>query len=262
MQRLCFLVIAFSICSPSLAQSLPPASDPRAVSLAVQAALALTGGRAVNDATLSGTAIKTTGSDYQTGTVTLTSRGFGQSRMDLTFPGGNRSDIRNDAVVPQGEWIDASGTAHPYALHNCWNDANWFFPALSLLGQTANSSVVLSYIGPEVHDGLSVQHISAYKYLQSPDPSQTALIERLSATDFYLDPSSGLPLAIVFTWHFDDDFNVNIPVEIRFANYQTTNGAAVPLRIQQLMNGSLLLDLTVTNVSLNTGLSPSDFNLQ
>jgi hypothetical protein len=80
--------------------------------------------------------------------------------------------------------------------------------------------------------------------------------------DFYLDSSSFLPLAIAFTVHPDDNINTNILMEIRFDNYQLTSGVRVPFHIQRFFNGNLVLDETLTSVSINTGLSSSLFAVQ
>jgi len=56
--------------------------------------------------------------------------------------------------------------------------------------------------------------------------------------------------------------NVSIASEILFTNYQNVSGVQVPFHFQQLFSGSVILDVTVTNVSLNAGLLDSSFTLQ
>ena len=57
------------------------------------------------------------------------------------------------------------------------------------------------------------------------------------------------------------DANTNIPVEIQFGNFQSISGGLVPFRIQKYLQGSLTLDLVVTNVSINSGVPSSVFTL-
>jgi len=52
---------------------------------------------------------------------------------------------------------------------------------------------------------------------------------------------------------------VEIPVEVRFADYRSVNGIDVPFHIQRLQNGSLMMDIAVTGASFNTGLSEDTF---
>ena len=141
------------------------------------------------------------------------------------------------------------------ALHNCMTDAAWFFPALSSLMLTGNPAVLFTYVGQETQNGLAVQHIRVSR------PASAPLFTHLSMMDFYLDASSLLPLSVSFALHPDNDAAQDIRTEIRFANYQTVRGIRVPFRIQKLVQGSLFLDLTVTSVAVNTGLTDSDFTV-
>jgi hypothetical protein len=50
--------------------------------------------------------------------------------------------------------------------------------------------------------------------------------------------------------------------QILFSNYQNVNGVQVPYHIQELFNGSLLLDFTASAATINTGLSDSLFAIQ
>ena len=84
----------------------------------------------------------------------------------------------------------------------------------------------------------------------------------LSATDLYLDSASLLPLAIRFNVHPDDDFGLDIPVEVDFSNYQAINGVQVPLHIQKFLQGTLVMDINLTSATFNSGLSDSQFQVQ
>jgi hypothetical protein len=145
-------------------------------------------------------------------------------------------------------------------MHNSWTNASWFFPALSDLS-AANPGIVLSYVGLESRLGISVQHLQSHRF-SIPELNLTTppLIQQLSSMDFYLDATSLLPIAVAFKVHPDDNANVDIPVEIRFSNYQTVTGAQVPMHIQKYLNGGIALDLVITSVSLNAGLLDSIFS--
>lgn len=242
----------------------PPPSDPQALALAAKAIAALTGGTPVQDATLTGKVTWVVGPTLQTGTATSYAKGTAESRIDMVLTGGNRSEIRNSSTgTPQGAWLDASGNSNAYAYQNCWTDANWFLPQLSsLLAVASDPSVVLTYIGQETRNKLSVLHIQSYRYVYSTATNATAFNQQISTMDYYLDPTSLLPIAIVFNAHPDDDASTNIPVEVDFANYQAVNGVQVPFHIQKLWQGDLLLDFTVANAALNTGLNDSLFTIQ
>ncbi len=238
----------------SLGQTIP-VSDPQALSLAQKSMAALTGGAALVDVKLQGNVISILGADYETGSGTFQAKGTGESRVDLSLNKGTRSDVRKVTNGdPVGIWKRNSETSQAYAYHNCWTDAAWFLPALSALAQTANPNFIFSYLGQQQHGSINMEHLRVYQLGLGPFP-------QLGTIDFYLDAVSLLPAAVAFKVHPDNGLLTDIPVEVNFANYRPINSIQVPFRFQRMFNGSVVLDVTVTNAVLNIGLSDSIFNL-
>jgi hypothetical protein len=249
MNRATALLLAFGLLAvPNISQA---QSDPQAITFATQSIAALTGGTSVADVTLTGNATRTVGSDVGTGPATLYAKGQYESRLDLNLSTGNRSEIRNSSNSPQGEWIAPDGTPYPYSPFNCFTDAGWFFPVFSSLASANDQNQTLTYIGVETLNGASVQHLHSVWNR-----------EQLTAMDFYLDATTLLPVAVNFNAHPDNDQNTNISVQILFSSYQNVNGVQVPNHIQELFNGSLLLDFTASAATINSGLSDSLFAIQ
>ena len=261
MYRLIGVVLLCQLATYALAQTVSPplaTSDPTAISLAQKSVAALTGGAAVSDVTLNANVISIVGSNNETGTGTFRAKGNAESRVDLSSSGGTRSSVRSASNgLPTGSWTNDEGSSPvSYAQHNCWTDASWFFPALSSLALTADQNVVFKYIGQELHRGVNTQHIQVFHVSTSFLP-----VQRLSSMDFYIDPLSFLPLAIVFNVHPDENMYVDLSNEVLFANYQPVSGIQIPFHFQQMFSGSLIVDVTITNVSINTGLLDTSFQL-
>lgn len=232
-------------------------SDALAVTLAQKSVVALTGGAPITDVTLNANVISVLGSENNVGTGTFKAKGNRETRVDLALAGGTRSDVRNIAAgFSGGAWETDGNAPKPYAIHNCWIDAPWFFPAFSALSQTTNSNYVFKYVGQEQHGTVNTQHIQVFQVNSDFPPAP-----QLSAMDFYLDPASFLPLALTFKTHPDTDMNIDISNAVNFANYQNVAGIQVPFHIQHMLNGSVILDITVTNAAVNTGLLDSLFTL-
>lgn len=292
------LLLLLLLCSASASAQQPastatvPGSDPQAVALVQRALAALTGGTPVADVTLTGTARRIAGSDDETGTATLEASSPGDSRVELGFASGNRSEVRNHSALPLpgslppglpasatqtpqpvGEWIGPDGASHAMANHNIMTAASWFFPALALKEIVTSQNYVLSYIGPETHNGAAVLHVSAYEQfpqsvqststsLASPGPPIAQVIQRLTRMDFYFDPTSFLPVALDFDQHPDNNTLIDLLIEIRFSGYQAMNGVAVPTHVEKYLNNTLGLDLQFNNATFNSGLSAASFQLQ
>jgi len=206
----------------------------------------------ITDVLLTGTASWTMGSDNETGQVTLKARAAGQSRVDLVLGTVSRSEIRiNDPLTPQFETL-AGGQWTTRAVHNGWVDANWFFPALSALVVGPQNGFALGSIS-------DVSHVFSQFQIANQKSAITSQIQGLSTVLCDLDPSTRLPLAVHFSAHPDDNLLANIPVDVQYSDYRVVNGVQVPFRIQRYFNGTLQLDITISAVTINPGLTNSDF---
>jgi hypothetical protein len=232
------------------------ARDPKALTLIASSLNALSGSVSVNDATLQATAAYVAGSDQESGGAILIGHVNQESIVQLSLSGGTRQEIRNG---PAGAWSGPDATVHSMAIHNCWTDASWFFPTLTLEAISADPQVSVAYLGPDTSKGATMLHLQAARLLPGQSASATTLIQTLSSMDIYFDPQSFLPLVLDFNTHPDTDANTNLPVEIQCGNFQNAKGALVPFHIQKFVQRTLLLDLTVSNVLVNSGVPASQF---
>lgn len=219
---------------------------------AMQAMATLTGGLPVNSVTESGTVTRTLGSDEEQGTITLRSSGIMASRVDIATSVGTRSEIRTwSASWPDGAWIDLQGQRHPMSLHNCWTDAVWFFPALSLLADYADPNLVFTDLGQEQYDGGSVEHIQVYRTASGLSQEELKRLAHLSTVDYYLASQNALPVAMTFSTHADGDLNVDISVVITFSGYQGVSGILVPFQVIKSRNGTTMLQISISSATPN-----------
>jgi len=232
--------------------------DPQALSLIASSLKAITGGVTVNDVILQANASYVAGSDQETGTATLTALGNQESLVQLGLSEGPREELRNG---PEGVWSGPDGTVHWMATHNCWIDADWFYPALTLEALQTDPTLGVVYVGPVTWNGVPAVALQFFHIIPGQTTAMTAEIQNLSNLYLYLDPKSFLPLALDFNTHLPSDLNGNIPVEIQFTNYQSIGGVLVPFGIQKFLQGSLNLTLTLTQATINTAIPPSTFAL-
>ncbi len=258
-----FLCSALLILIPRnvLGQTAPvPVRDPNAATLASQTLHAMAGGTAISDITMVGSATYIAGSDQETVSIVLMGLGTTSSSVKLNLASGPVTEVRNYSTAARSAaWIDQDGTAHPIALHNCWTEAVWFFPALGVLTQMNDPQLSFAYVGAETHYGVPVQHVRTYRVMTTQGPDVIETIQKLSTVDVYLDPSSLLPEFVTFSTHPDDNFNIAIPVEIDFADYRSVGNAHLPFHIRRFEAGVLKLDVVVASATLNSGLSPAAF---
>ncbi len=244
----------------------PIQRDPQAVNLASQSYQAMVGMTALQDATLQATVTWVAGSDEEMGTATLEAKGSQEGRMVLSLTDGQRQEVRNFRLAsatnsPPGAWAGPDNTWHAAAVHNCWTDGSWFFPAFTLQAALNDPTISIIYAGPEKFAGAATIHLVFYRTLSGQSASTTKLVQRLSATHLFLDGSSGLPIGLRFNTHPDNDAGLDIPVEIHFSDYRAVSGVQVPTHIEKFLQGSLLLDFHVTSAQVNSGLTDGDFSI-
>jgi hypothetical protein len=259
-----------------LAQHLP-ASPPQisqnqstanlqAVLLLQQSLHALAGNASIADVTLTGTARRVAGADDETGTAVLKALVTGGASLNVSFPSGTLSEIRtNSEKGPVGQWIGPDSKAHSMSQHNLLTDSSWFFPVLTLSKVLASQGYVIGTAGLESKNGQAVEHITISQPPQSanslPDVA-AAMLQHLSQMEIYLDSATGVPVSLLFNTHPDNDAGLDMPMEIRFSDYRSVNGTQVPFHVEKFLNNVLILDLQFNAVTMNTGLSANDFQIQ
>lgn len=259
MARACLHILPLIIVLATLvAGQTSSTSDPQALTIVAQSAAALSGGVSISDVTLIGNATSTI--DGQSGSVMLLAKDAGQSRVEISADGNTRVELQalSDGA-PSCWWSGDDGRTHESPVHNCLTDAAWYFPSLSRLAKGATDSQFFKDLGEMTEGGLTLHHIQSWQTTTRATKSVVAEWPRLSTVDYYLDPKSMLPFIVRFNVHPDDDSGRDIPVEVRLADYRQVYGVQVPFRILKLINGAAVLDVTVSDVKLNTGLADALF---
>jgi hypothetical protein len=264
--RVARLLLPFGLCVlpviPSAAQQVASSST-QASQLLQQSLAALQGNTSITDVTLSGSARRIAGSDDESGTGVLKAIASGAGRMDLSLSAGPRSEIQNlTADTPAGSWSGPDAVSHAISYHNLLAEPAWFFPAFAIARRLSNSNYIATYIGHESHNGQTVEHVSVSQTSSSGSAYGALLLQHLSQVDFFLDSATLLPSAIAFNVHPDNNALPNIPVEVRFSDYRPINGAQAPFHVQKYLNNGLVLDFQAGSITLNSGLSPSQFTAQ
>ena len=254
--RLCFLLLAGLIFSSAFPQTAAPVRDPNAVALAARSLQAMAGITALKDITIQAKATYIAGSDQEIGPATLIASGNQQSLVTLSLTNGPRQEVRNGFA---GAWSGVDQIPQLMAPHNCWSDANWFFPSLTLQALQADPTLGVLYQGPASWSGHAVLHLQFFHTIPGLSSSLLAQAQTVSAMDLLVDPQSLLPLSLSFNLHPDDDLNIGIPVQVLFSDYRLQGGVLVAFHIQKYVQGTLTLDLQVSSATVNSGVPQSEF---
>lgn len=252
-------VALFAFASSYAAPPQTPTSQTQGAAYLQKALASLAPTTPISDITLSGTVRRIAGSDDESGTIVFKALAGSGSRLDLTLPSGPRSEVRNTSSPEiAGSWSGPDGVPHPAAYHNLLTDPGWS-PAFTIASLLSAQNAVISYVGAETRNGQSVIHVSASQQFPTFPADAATLMQHLTQIDIFLDASTGLPAAIAFNTHADNNANLDIPIELRFSSYAIAGGARIPFHVQKFLNNSLALDLQISSAILNSGLGPSTF---
>jgi hypothetical protein len=235
-------------------------SATQAAILLSQSLAALTHGTVVTDAKLQANVNYIAGSDEESGPATLEALGHLESLVVLNLSGGQRQQIQNGS---QAAVTGIDGQQQLAPLHNSLNPAAWFFPALLIEGLIQDASYSVTYVGAENLNGASVQHLRALRTLPGHgDAATMSLLLELTGFDLYLDSGAFLPVALAFNTHPANNALQDVPIGVELSGYQAQGGVMTPSHVQKFLQRSLLLDISVTSVAIDSGLPPSDFQIQ
>jgi hypothetical protein len=239
---------AVAVCSFFFFSVFAPAqqSTPQAGPFVRRSFALLTGGMHIKDLTLNGTATLYSGSTSESGPITLTAVGVVQSRFDAKLPSWERIEVRTISNgLPVITTSGPSGAFSVFGSQDLGILPVWFFPANAMAPALAASGFVSSYVGLETKLSTAVEHV------QLVQPSSGPIAYPISAQDIYLSLSH-LPVAIDF--NLPNSLGVlNIPVEIRYSDYQHVQSRQVPYHIQVYKQGVLLWDIQLSSDAINTG---------
>jgi len=147
-------------------------------------------------------------------------------------------------------WTGPDGVLHQSPFHNCVRGIVWFLPAFSL--QRAANSTKDNFASDSAQNTLgSLESVRHNRTFSSSKEKTNIKLQQLSETLIEIDSLSGMIATIRYNIHPDKTATVNIPVEVRYSDYRESHGLRVPFKIQKIVNGTLIEELTIENITIN-----------
>jgi hypothetical protein len=214
--------------------------------LFIQVDKAFAGTATVSSAALSGEVQTYAGSKESSGQITLTANADGSSSVVMQLDSGERSETQDTFANGQGcTWTASDGVTQTTAGLNCLIPVAWFLPEVSLFStQQPSSNGTLS-------TETDAEKAPVLHWKMSPVPGLSAemlnSLPSLGEYDLHINSVSDLPSSLSYSLHPDDNAADGIPVSVVFSDYRLVDGTEIPFHIQRYMNGTLSLDITLSN---------------
>jgi hypothetical protein len=211
---------------------------------------------APSDSSATGNVTIVEGSTTESGSIGIQTLGTGETSETISLPNGQRA-----VIYSYGDAKELNGTQSinpPLELIVVDQCADFPLPLLSAI--LGNPDESFRYIGQETLNGTSVQHIQVWNSFASKPRLQK--LAPFSMKDIWLDSTSYLPVKVAYSRRAGEGAVPAIPVEITFSGYKNVNGVLYPFQINKSYDGTPWQTITIQNVSLNTGLSDTQFQTE
>jgi hypothetical protein len=232
-----------------------PQRDPRA-SAALQAALAALGGNVPASSTASGTVELVAGGATETGSIQIETKGMGQTLEQLSFENGVAK-----AVYSNGAASDTHHAAvhEPFSMELAATSHSVLFPLPYLAAISSSVDFSLEFVGSETLNDVICQHIKVWDTYASR-PSMQFLLP-FSYRDIWFSSATNLPVKIAYNSRSGAGAVADTKIDVSYSSYQTVSGVQFPLQIHKSINDSPWMNITISTVTFNAGLSDSDFQI-
>jgi hypothetical protein len=174
---------------------------------------------------------------------------------------GQRFEFRKELSGPSGNSVLVSGGGHSQLLGASGRTRNlpshvataimpFYVPALVLNEQLSEQKYSITLV-----ENTSPNQPLHIRITDSEDDEHSAVIKQ----DWFFDHSTALPVRVEYllpsvTNALDSDL-----ASATFSDFSVIDGIAVPLHLEVSENGTIVAHVTLTSLSFNSGVSPSDF---
>jgi hypothetical protein len=233
----------------------PPTRDPQAFTV-LQRAFAAMGNALPADSVAMGTITIVAGTQTETGTIRIQTRGTDQSMEDINTDLTHRKVVYSHFAASETKGSVSKKMSLQLALTSQPLDFS-----LPLLSAALNQpDISLQYVGGETIDGSAVLHIRAINTFASLSTLQVA--SKYTQKDIWVDAGSSLVRKISFTTQAMEGRSVpHVLLEVEYSEYRAVGGVMYPFEVKKSLNGTPWTTISIQSVSFNNGLTDTDFQV-
>lgn len=194
---------------------------------------------------MEGTFQATEGNSTEQGTARLSAAADGSYTVSLFAKSGLTEEKR---VISEAgfdcRWSKKNGVEHSLSALDC-RHPNWFLPEISLSAPADKAEWLLT-----VRDtNTTVPHLLFSQSYRAP--RNLAAPPTLTTMDLRLSKETLLPMEASYDVHAERRPSLRIPVSVTYEDYRVIQGVQVPFHIQKRINGTLVLDVRVSQATIN-----------
>ena len=209
------------------------------------------------DSTASGSLSITVGPDTMAGSIQIQTRGTGQSLEQQTTKEGTEQIVYSHGYAST---TNSSAKKSMSSLELSSSSQSALFPLPLLSAVVSSQDTAYQYIQLETINGIDCNHIRTWNTFSSQPDMQ--YLSPFTLRDIWIDTTTNLPVKLGYSLRAGSGATPSFSVEVFYSGYKLVNGVQFPFQISESLNGTPWKNITISNVSINTGLTDSTFALQ
>jgi hypothetical protein len=246
----CLCLAATHFAKPAPAQQLPAVTFLQKIASAYNAQ-----GRNPESLSISASANWTAGSQRESGSIVETVLADGSTSESWIFPTVSHTQVQGPIDLlgfsRVCSYTDATSKTHDVLGRNCFQGVPWFDPSF-VLNPAYTAATVVTDVSTAADSAQGLVRLS-YAFPVVPAATSTSVLQSVSnhtAVTIAYDIQTALPQRLEFQQATDQNDEASIDVAVTFGDYGNEGGFMVPHHISRYMQRTLVLDIVVTNVSV------------
>jgi hypothetical protein len=243
------------VCPVALAAQSGVPRDPAAVA-AVQASVAAMAVNIPPDSQATGTIQIVAGSENDSGTVEILTRGLDQTSEQIVAASNSRTVVYSQGLASE----TSDGTLKPLPMELAATSRCPDFPLPFLAATLNNPDEAFQFVGQETVEGRLANHVRFWDTFASRKGLEQ--LAGFTTTDAWIDAASRLPVRISYVRRNAGGSAPRILMDVYYSNYRSFGGVLYPLAIRKSLDGTPWETIAIQSVAFNVGLSDADFPVQ
>jgi len=247
LRALCIISLSFGILPSAQAQR-----DPQALAIATQAFKAM-GGTLPSDLRATGTYARLVGASQDTGSIQILTRSTDQTLELITNSGGFTQVVYSRGY---GSKKDATGVTL-FGLEKALASNSPIFPMAVVAQAVLDPRSTVHFIATESVNGIPTNHI---RICTGSLDQNFAEVVVFATKDLWIASNTGLPVEMAYDM-YEAQGAPAVAVAAFYSNFRPVKGIYLPLSIQENFDGTPYLNVSITSVAFDVGLTDLDFPL-
>jgi hypothetical protein len=215
------------------------------------------GGSPPADTTATGTVVVIAGTDTETGTARILTKGLNESLEEISLQNGiSRVVYSNGAAAI----LAAGSDLQEASMERTASSQSAVYPLPLIARIMSSPDSMYELIGTEDVQGLSCLHVRTWNSFASHPKVQ--FLSEFTKKDIWVEVQTGLVRRLSYEVRDAGGAVPRLSMDIYYSDYRSIGVGLYPFDVKESMNGTPWMEISIQSAVANTGLADSAFQIQ